>query len=117
MLAWVLVAGSLSALLIAAGSGCDDEYDMCARSPDDIEGVSIPSARAADDFAGARSILADGADQWLAAQSPPPPPVPPRRPVSLGFIGDGPLQPIAPAGDPPWMHFSCGQCDPDYELP
>jgi hypothetical protein len=111
-----VVVGSL--LLIAAGSGCSGgEYEVCARTPDEVERPLHRARTAAELAGGAHATLDDSISEWLATQPPPPAPLPPRPPISLGFIGDAPLQPIPPVQDPPWMHFSCGQCDPDYELP
>ncbi len=111
-----LFAGSLGAMLAASSVGCDT-WERDPLTADDVERTPppprAPSARSLaldDDFDRAVAV-------WLASQPPPPPPLPPRRTVSLGFIGDAPLQPLPPPADPPWAHFSCGACDPDYELP
>jgi len=112
-----LLACSLLAMVLALGTGCD-EYHLDARSPDDVEGMPLAPASTAAELAGGTDAAMDQAiDEWIASQPPAPPPLPPRRTISFGFIGDAPLQPIPPVEDPPWAHFSCGQCDEDYELP
>lgn len=104
-------------VLVALCAACDDRQAY-PRTALDVESTLAPDAQTAAALGDAADAdLHDAIDAWLASQPPPPPRLPPRRTISFGFIGDAPLQPIPPVRDPPWAHFSCQQCDEDYELP